>query len=219
VSARRLHVALWIGGALPLALLLYFVVGRPVQVLPRLRPLPAFSLQDQQGGWLADSELRGRAVLVSFGYSRCGDACAATSSLLRDLAAQPAATPLLLTVDLDAAYDTLPVLQRYATALGADGERWRLLRGEPAEIKALVGGGLGIYYTAGGEAAAPPPTLRDHRVLLIDGQGLVRAEYAGVGLDISRVRRDLALVEREAASQGPTRLLYSAAHLFVCYPD
>jgi protein SCO1 len=190
-----------------------------VQVLPRMQPLPAFSLHDQRGRWLTDSELRGHMLLISFGYSRCEAACAEATALMQTLYSAAAQQPLvLLTISLDEADASKAALGAYAARLGATDNNWRVLGGEAAEIKALVGGGFGVYYHNDPNSGAPP-LVRDQRVVLVDADGVVRAEYAGARLDAQRIARDIALVQREATSRGLTRSLYDAAHLFVCYPD
>jgi protein SCO1/2 len=221
---RRTLAALLFYGllALPVVLVLYFALAKPLRVLPRLEPLPAFSLHDQQGRWLADSELRGRALLVNFAFSRC-QACTEELTTLSALHARLKAQGQLgehvqmLTISVDPQHDTPAVLRAYAQGLGADPQGWRFLAGEASEIKALVGGGFGIYYRDG-ETGAPPGEV-ERRLVLVDETGLIRARYDAARLELWRIERDLGLLQAEAASSGPTRALYEAAHLFVCYPD
>ncbi|HWQ13062.1 MAG TPA: SCO family protein [Roseiflexaceae bacterium] len=208
-----------------LAGVLWFAVARPVQVLPRIRPAPAFTLTDAGGRWLGAEELRGRVVLLSFGYTRCGVECAALEERLlaaRDGLAQAGLLGqevALVTISVDPEHDTPATLRRYAARLGADERTWRFLTGAPAEIKEVVGGGFHVYYAPRTPGGAGPPLELDQRAVLVDGSGVIRAEYGLAQLEVWRVLRDVELVRREAASSGWERPVYDAAHLFVCYPN
>jgi protein SCO1/2 len=201
--------------ALAIALVLWFAIAQPLQVLPRMRELPPFTLIGDDGRPLSPADLRGRPALVSIGAIGCGADCAASEALMRALTARlavggQARSVALLTISVDPEHDTPEALRAHGRS--TPGRRW--LTGRPDELKALVGGELGVYYTetAGG--------LRiDERVLLIDGDGLLRAAYEGARLDPERVLRDLALLSEEAAASGPLRTAYEASHLFLCYPD
>ena len=48
-----------------------FVVFQPVQVLPRVRLAPGFTLTDQSGERLTSEDLRGKFVLYSLTYTSC----------------------------------------------------------------------------------------------------------------------------------------------------
>ncbi|NJM05611.1 hypothetical protein HC891_04530 [Candidatus Gracilibacteria bacterium] len=91
-------------------------------------------------------------ALISFSYTRCSADCAAQEQRL--LAVRDAlrtqgllGTQMqLLTISIDPAFDTPTRLKQHATFWQADASVWRLLTGYPREIKALVGGELGVYY-------------------------------------------------------------------------
>ena len=89
------------------------------------------------------------------------------------------------------------------------------MTGEPDELKALIGGELGIYY-------APPDAAgqikHEQDVLLIDGNGVFRARYNGEALSQTRLLRDIGMVREELSSTGAMRQVYEASHIFLCYP-
>jgi protein SCO1/2 len=75
-----------------------------------------------------------------------------------------------------------------------------------------------VYY--GQRESATQATFElDQRVVMVDGGGVIRGEYAAAQLEPWRVLRDIGLIQREAASTGWERPVYDAAHLFVCYPQ
>jgi protein SCO1/2 len=203
---------------------LWFAIGRPVQVAPRIRPAPTFTLTDERGQWLASDELEGRITVLSFSYARCGAACAEPNSRLLALRDELASTGrlgnqvVLLTISVDPEHDTPERLREYAARLGAESDSWHFLTGSAPEIKEIVGGGFGVYY--GQRESATQATFElDQRVVMVDGGGVIRGEYAAAQLEPWRVLRDIGLIQREAASTGWERPVYDAAHLFVCYPQ
>ncbi|HEV3471287.1 MAG TPA: SCO family protein [Pyrinomonadaceae bacterium] len=113
--------------------------------------VPDFSLVNQDGEPLSLARLRGRALLLTFIYTRCPvpDYCPLMSSnfaavhreLERDASLRPKAH--LLSVTLDPAYDTPKVLRSYGAAYteryaAETFEHWDFATGDPAEIRRLA---------------------------------------------------------------------------------
>ena len=214
------HLGLGLLGLLILAALA-FVTFRPILVLPLIVEAPRYGLTDQQGKWLLDTDLRGQIVLYNFTYTGCAAPCPQTSQSMRavqdrldELAAQGIRVALV-TISFDPARDTPAALRAYAARLGADPRRWHFATGEPAELKEVIGRGFRTFYTSD-----PNGTLRfDPVFVLVDGDGIIRAEYRTATPNIDNILRDMRLVDEEARnSSGAGRLAYEAAHLFVCYP-
>jgi protein SCO1/2 len=204
-----------------LVAVVWFAIAQPVKVLARGDQFPVFSFTDQTGMALRDDELRGRAVFVSFQHSRCTDECAALNDNLLALRQQLQAQGrlgsevLFLTISLDGGYDTPADLAQLAGRLGVDAASWRFVTGDPAEIKDLVGGQLGIYYQAADAQGSLPV---ERQTVLIDPAGMMRARYPGDGPTPEIALRDLELLAQEQASDGALKLVYEASHLFLCYP-
>lgn len=216
--------ARWVlgGGALVLAaLVLGFAVVRPVQVLPRLALSPGFTLVAEDGQPLTSESLRGQIVLYHFTYTGCQPPCPQTLPLLRELRARldalgNAAPPVVLvTISFDPERDRPEVLRATAAALGADPAGWRFATAEPSRIRSVVGGGFHTYFapTANGGFTFDPVFV------LVDGWGIVRAEYRMGIPRVETLLRDITLVREEVVrSTGVARYAYEAAHLFACYP-
>lgn len=114
-------------------------------------PFPDFALSNQDGKRITLQQYRGRALLVTFIYTRCPlpDYCtrmstnfAALARALNDDADLNKSTHLL-SVTLDPAYDTPKVLRSYGAAHTEKYEqekfeRWELATGQPDEIKRLA---------------------------------------------------------------------------------
>lgn len=83
-----------------------------MKVLPRIAPLPAFTLEDQYGLPINSNDLLGRTVFINFTYTRCGEDCAAQReqlvALREHLRAEGSlgSEVLLLTISFDPERDT-----------------------------------------------------------------------------------------------------------------
>lgn len=208
----------WVAPALPVLAVLavsLVVLLRPVQVLPRAGLAPGFALATSEGATTTSEDLRGAIVLYSF-VGGCDDPCAPVAPLVRAVQARlpelgAEAPPVrLVTITVDPAQDPAVTAAR----LGAEPAHWTVLGGEPTRLKQVVGSGFGVFYGPAADGrVAVEPALR-----LVDGWGIVRAEYRAPLPSAERVLRDLRLVTDEArASTGAARLAYETAHLLACY--
>jgi len=123
----------------------------------------------------------------------------------------------LVTISFDPEYDTPNVLQAYATSLGADPARWHFATlNSPTLLKTIVGGGFEAYYEQQPDGSFDfSPTY-----VLVDGWGIVRGQYRYETLasDVDRISRHVGVLAEEVQkSTGANRLVYEAAHLFLCY--
>ena len=202
---------------------LAFTIWQPIKVLPRIGLGPGILLVDQDGRSISSDSLRGRIVLYSFGYSRCAVPCQGAQTVMQEVQRQLEAeagtrtVPVqLVTVSFDPGNDTPAVLRQMAASTGADPALWAFATGEPNRLKYAIGGGFGVYYGANDEGSFD----YDPTMVLIDGWGIVRAEYRTPTPKLTTVLRDIALLTDEAEnSQGVARYAYEAAHLFLCYPQ
>lgn len=214
----------WLLWTLPLVLavgLLAFVTFQPVQVLPRITLAPGYALTDAGGELLTSEDMRGKVVLYNVAYTRCGETCApslAAMQTVRDRLSELPQSEIpieFVTISIDPVYDTTAVLQAYSQKLGADPDRWRVVTGTPERLKWVVGGGFGLYFDRRDDG-----TIKlDPGVMLVDGSGILRAEYRTAAPDVEIILRDLKLLLEEAENnEGALRYAYEAAHLFSCYP-
>jgi protein SCO1/2 len=122
----------------------------------------------------------------------------------------------LVTISFDPAHDTPEVLRAYAQAVGADPARWRFATGDPARLKHIIGGGFEVYYAPNDDGSY----TFDPAFVLVDGWGIIRAEYHYRTLvpDTERMLRHIGVIAEEVRnSKGAARVAYEAAHLFLCY--
>jgi protein SCO1/2 len=125
--------------------------------------LPDQTFTDQQSQPLALAWLDGRVSAITFVYTRCPlpEFCPAIDSRFRvlqqEIARAPAGTPLaqvrLLSVTIDPAFDTPPVLAAHAAKLDARPDIWRFATA-PADEVATFGRQFGLDVRASGTGAA-----------------------------------------------------------------
>lgn len=136
------------------------------------RPAPEFALIDQTGQTVRLTDLRGRAVALTFLYSSCPDTCPLLTAKLRqvhaDLGAE-AARVALVVISVDPERDTVEQLARYTARMGMEG-RWHFLTGGRDQ--------LGPVWAAYGVGVLPGPggtISHTDALLVIDRQGRQRA--------------------------------------------
>lgn len=202
-----------------------FKVFQPVQVVPRIRLAPGFSLVDQDGQRLTNEDLRGRFVLYNFSYTRCPQPCANLDDTMIEIQSRLGEAELgdipitFVTMSFDPQYDAAPVLRAYADSVGADPAVWKFVTTtDETLLKHIIGGGFEAYYQPredGGYSFDP-------KFVLVDGWGIIRGEYRYQTLtpDTDRILRHMRVMAEEVRnSQGSASLAYEAAHFFLCYTD
>ncbi len=151
----------------------------------------AFTLTNGNGKTVTAADLRGKYLLVYFGYTFCPDVCPTTladvAQALDTLGAKAdRVQPLFITID--PARDTPAVMRTYVTAFSP---RIEGLTGTPDEI-AAVAKKYHVYYARHQEAGAQDYTMDHSSVLYVMGPdggflGIVRADQGPGG-----IARDLA---------------------------
>lgn len=217
---RKLTIALGTLFGTPLLALWLFVTVQPIKVLPRLKLAPGYSLISEQDRPFTSDMVRGQVVLYQFVHTTCGADCQSIWTNLQALAAQLPTTTVgeipvkLVVITLDPDHDTPQVLAEFGQQLGADAARWTFLTGAEGEISQVLRHGFGVAYKR--EADGKLSFL--NRTVLVDGWGIVRAEYVFARPSAEQLANDIQLVLSEARnSRGAARYAYEAAHLFGCY--
>lgn len=199
-----------------------FVIFQPVQVLPRIRLAPGFTLTDHDGQRLTSEDVRGKFVLYGFTFTNCPPPCGNIDSTVQQVRDRINEVELFgnqvefVTISVDPERDSPEVLAAHAAAVGAGGD-WRFATNEDqAILKTIVGGGFHTFYEEGADGSLN----LDPGFVLVDGDGIIRNEYRyrTVAPDVDRILRHLGVLAEEVEkSRGATSLAYEAAHLFLCY--
>ncbi|MBT3323420.1 MAG: SCO family protein [Anaerolineae bacterium] len=207
-----------------------FAVFQPVKVLPRITLAPGYAFTNQDGESRTSEDYRGKLTLYNFTYANCDGDCPDTTEKMQEIRmaiAETAPTGIdyaLVTVSLDPERDTPQKLNLFAepyinTDLNA--VPWDFLTGDPLRVRYMVGGGFELYY----EEEILPDQTNDYEIkfyplfVLVDGWGIIRAEYPTPNLTVKEVLDDISYLTVEINnSEGAAGLAYEAAHLFRCYP-
>jgi len=145
--------------------------------------VPDFGLLTEDAKPFSTAELRGRATVLTFVFSRCPVPayCPAMAIRFGELQAairkDPALAPTarLLSITLDPEFDRPAVLKSYGEAIGADPAFWRFVTGATDDVTALARA-FSVYTERNGA------TL-DHTLCtaLVDRDGRVVAIWRGNG--------------------------------------
>ncbi|WP_420643144.1 SCO family protein [Candidatus Leptofilum sp.] len=199
---------------------IWFSTARPITVLPRITLAPGFYFTDQTEEKFTSEDLRGQIALYNFTYTNCTEPCVQTGSVMAQVQSRlpeiASSIPLkLVTFSIDPIRDDATQLATFAEEMGADTAVWHFATGGEQQLKSVIGGGFSVYYKAQEDGRFK----MDPAFFLVDGNGVIRAEYRTDTPDIEIIMRDFGLLAAEVDhSEGIYRFAYEAAHLFSCYP-
>ncbi|MGH9607526.1 MAG: SCO family protein [Terracidiphilus sp.] len=164
--------------------------------------VPDVPLVDQNGRPVDFSRYRGQAVLLTFIDSRCTDDCpiltARFARIDRLLHGDPKAyvRSHLMSISIDPAYDTPPVLRRYGLGYlkgnAAGFSHWEFVRLTPANLKGLATDFGVVYY--------PTKDDIDHTMTtaLIGPEGMLLKTWSGDEWDPATVEKAVAAAALKA---------------------
>lgn len=159
-------------------------VPRVMDVLEPGEPVPVDVLHDQQGRPRRLTDWQGRAVALTFIYTRCPmpDFCPLMERQFADVQRRVGADPALrdrvhlVAITFDPEHDTPDVLAAHARARGADPRVWSYLTGTPAAID-NVASRFGVSVIR--EPNDIDAITHNLRTAIIDPRGRVVKIYSG----------------------------------------
>lgn len=144
--------------------------------LPVMGKVPPFRLTDQQGKPLGLADLRGKVWIADFIFTRCRGPCPVMSWEMKKLQDDLPRGVYLVSISVDPEYDAPSILKRYASAYGADPERWKFLTGKEDAIYRLAREGLHMDARKRKEETGWTITHDEH-FALVDREGRIRGYY------------------------------------------
>ena len=173
--------------------------GRLPRVMDVLEPgdaVPGTLLQDQNGQPRRLTEWRGRALAVTFVYSRCPmpDFCPLVERQFAEVQRRVRSdtglveSVRLIAISFDPEHDTPEVLEAHARRRGADPHIWTYLTGTPRSIEDVASRFGVSVMREDGDAATLTHNLR---TAVIDAQGRVVKIYNGNEWTASKLVEDL----------------------------
>jgi protein SCO1 len=108
--------------------------------LPKYDRVPRFTTIDSEGRPFTADELAGKVWIVDFIYTNCPAECPLMSSQMRKVSQQVSGEPDvgLLSISVDPARDTPPVLHQFAQKYGAPTKQWLFVTGKPETVHELA---------------------------------------------------------------------------------
>lgn len=150
---------------------------------------PAFTLRNQYGGHVSLKEYRGRVVVLTFLYSRCGDTCVVIAQQIRgalnELEDEHARQPAVLMVSADPAADTRAHVRSFLSHVSLSG-RVQYLTGTPARLRS-------VWHAYGVKSASVGAQEFDEYapVLLLDPSGRKRVLFESEELTPEGLSHDI----------------------------
>ena len=172
--------------------------AKPVKIMDVMQPgdeVPDDALVDQAGATHKLSDWRGRALAVTFVYTRCplADFCPLMDKRFSELEKGIAADPRLrdrvhlVSVSFDPAHDTPDVIAAHAKNAGADPRTWSYLTGTPAAIDHVTSR-FGVSTIVETDA---PTITHNLRTALVDPKGRLVTIHSGNDWTVDALLADL----------------------------
>ena len=173
--------------------------SRPVRVMEMMEPgdeVPDDGMQDQEGRTRQLSDWRGRALAVTFVYTRCPlpDFCPLMDRRFADLQRAIAADPglreraHLVSISFDPAHDTGDVIRAHAAARGADPKTWSYLTGSKSSIDRITSR-FGVSTIDEKDDARS--ITHNLRTAIVDPKGRLVKVYSGTEWTVEGLLADL----------------------------
>lgn len=155
--------------------------ARPASDLPTLFALRDFQLVDAQGQNFRSQDLRGKVWIASFLFTNCSEICPTLAAQLANLAGRTRGKEnfRIVSITVDPATDTPPVLLRYGQTFHADPTRWTFLTDAPDRVHAVLRDSFLQPFPERRVLDVAPgyDLLHGARVLLFDKEGRCRGMF------------------------------------------
>lgn len=168
-----------------LPILVFMIFGcRSESDLPKLFAVPDATLVDENGRTVKLDSLKGHVIVYDFIFTNCGGTCPIMTNNMRALTKKvPKGAPVrFVSISVDPARDTPPVLREYAKRVRND-DRWIFLTGDRSAIVKLSVEGFKL--AAGDPLPGGDPLLHSNKFAVADKNGVIREYYGGTDGDIA----------------------------------
>ncbi len=157
--------------------------GEASKPLPKLYPVPQFTLIERSGQPFDSATLRGKVWVADFFFTNCTGTCLTLSNSMgkahQTFRDEPGVR--FVSISTDSKNDTPAALRDYASRMKADG-RWTFLTGEHDAIFDLSIQGFKLALVEQPEAiSVADKFIHSTRLVLVDKTGTIRAYYDGIG--------------------------------------
>ena len=165
---------------------------------PEFGLVPDFSLTAESGQTYGAKDLRGKAWVSNFIFTRCKTVCPVFSAKMAELQGRTRDMSdqlQLVSFSVDPDYDTPEVLAKYSEQFGADPTFWRFLTGPTAQVRAVVTDGMKMFMGDADQVETPEALMHGSHFVLIDPKMNIRGFYEVDDEEtVDKLLRDLALI-------------------------
>jgi protein SCO1/2 len=148
-----------------------------------LGPVTDFRLTERSGQPVTLEDLRGKAWVASFVFTRCTGPCPQITGTVARLQSELSGEKdvRFVTFTVDPEHDDPQELSRYADHFGADSGRWLFLTGKEKEIYGLLRNGFHVHASQNDGTDRKPgaEVMHDTHLVLVDPNGHIRGYYSG----------------------------------------
>jgi protein SCO1/2 len=179
--------------AVPLVLALLAASCVKPRDLPLFGEVPEFQLTAQTGQPFDSKLLDGHVWVADFIYTTCTGPCPMMTAHMRQIQNSTAETPdvMLISMTVDPAHDTPPVLTEYARHFQHDPARWYFLTGEAEHLNDL---GVHAFKLNSVDGSLTHST----RFVLVDRRRRIRGFYStGEDAFLPQLMHDIRQLEKE----------------------
>ncbi len=184
--------------AILLAVLLTIVIFKSdstQEKLPVLGNITGFELTERSNNSFTRDDMLGKINVVNFFFTSCQGPCPVMAGNMSVLykAFEADDRVQLVSISVDPATDSLPLLREYAQRQGVTDNRWLFVRGEQADI-------IQISEKQFMLAADALPMMHSIKFVLVDELGQIRGYYTGTDSgSVDSLRADI----KELVNQIP----------------
>ena len=149
------------------------------------RHLINFSLLDQTGKEVTRQSFKHKMIIVNFLFASCSTVCPYVNAQMAEIQHQTINDEdvRLLSLTVDPAEDTVPVLAQYAQKLEADPKRWSCVTGKEDVMQNLIATSFLSHDTDTNFSFMPGNFANSQRIALVDTNGQIVKYFDGLNLN------------------------------------
>lgn len=188
-------VVLKLAGILLFASFLLTSCSDPAAKLPDYGVVPPFEMTNSSGHAFAGSALAGKVWVADFIYTNCPAECPMMTSRMHWLEKQVRGQDdvRLVSISVDPARDTPPVMANFAHRYGGPTKQWVFLTGTPATVHTLA---FTTFHVGDVIGKISHSTM----FILVDKRGHLRGYYSTLDREgLPTLLKDLAALRRQSA--------------------
>lgn len=159
--------------------------------------IPAFKFVNQYGDSITNKSLDGDIYVADFFFTSCPSICPVMHRNMLKVYNEFKNTGdfKIISHSIDPKHDSVPVLKKYADALGVTGKTWWFLQGNKDETYQLA---QSYLSRAGEDPSAAGGYIHDGYFILIDKQKHIRGAYDGTQPEqVDKLIADIKTLKQE----------------------